>query len=140
MLPSLIFVNVWKEFPFAMIMMLAGLQTVPDQLHRAAMVDGAGPWHRFWHITLPHLHTVTIVTILLLLVANLNSFVIPYIMTGGGPAGASDIWITQVYQLAFGEIHFGVASAYSVILFIIMICLGYFYVRALSHNDERRPG
>ena len=138
-LPALIVVNVWKEFPFAMIMMLAGLQTVPDQLHRAAMVDGAGPWNRFWHVTVPHLQTVTIVTILLTLVANLNSFIIPYIMTGGGPAGASDIWITQVYQIAFGEIHFGVASAYSVILFIIMMALGYFYIRALTSRDERRP-
>ena len=54
-LPSLIVVNVWKEFPFAMIMMLAGLQTVPDQLLRAARVDGAGTWQRFWHVTFPHL-------------------------------------------------------------------------------------
>ena len=57
-LPSLILVNMWKEFPFAMIMMLAGLQTVPDQLLRAAQVDGAGAWHRFWHITVPHLESV----------------------------------------------------------------------------------
>jgi multiple sugar transport system permease protein len=138
-LPALIVVNVWKEFPFAMIMMLAGLQTVPDQLHRAAMVDGAGPWDRFWHITMPHVKMVAIVTVLLTLVVNLNSFIIPYIMTGGGPAGASDIWITQVYQIAFGEIHFGVASAYSVILFIIMAALGYFYIRALTASDERHP-
>lgn len=138
-LPALIVVNVWKEFPFAMIMMLAGLQTVPDQLHRAAMVDGAGPWDCFWHITMPHVKMVATVTVLLTMVVNLNSFIIPYIMTGGGPAGASDIWITQVYQIAFGEIHFGVASAYSVILFIIMAALGYFYIRALTARDERHP-
>lgn len=137
-LPSLIVVNVWKEFSFAMIMMLAGLQTVPDQLHRAAMVDGASPWDRFWHVTVPHLKGVTLVTVLLMIVANLNSFTIPWIMTGGGPAGASQIWITQVYQLAFGRIRFGLASAYSVILFIVMMVLGYFYVRALSGNDEER--
>jgi multiple sugar transport system permease protein len=137
-LPSLILVNVWKEFPFAMIMMLAGLQTVPDQLLRAAQVDGAGAWHRFWHITLPHLKNVSVVTILLLLVANLNAFTIPYVMTGGGPAGASEIWITQIYQIAFGRIRFGLASAYSVILFIVMMTMGYFYVRALTHGDNRR--
>jgi multiple sugar transport system permease protein len=135
-LASLIVVNVWKEFAFAMIMMLAGLQTVPDQLHRAAMVDGAGPWHRFWHVTMPHLKGVTIVTVLLMMVANLNNFTIPWVMTGGGPAGASDIWITQVYQIAFGRIRFGLASAYSVILFIVMMVLGYFYVRALTRGDE----
>jgi multiple sugar transport system permease protein len=137
-LPSLILVNVWKEFPFAMIMMLAGLQTVPDQLLRAAQVDGAGAWHRFWHITLPHLKNVSVVTILLLLVANLNGFTIPYVMTGGGPAGASEIWITQIYQIAFGRIRFGLASAYSVILFIVMMTMGYFYVRALTGGDNRR--
>ncbi|MGK9230354.1 sugar ABC transporter permease [Inquilinus limosus] len=137
-LPSLIVVNIWKEFPFAMIMLLAGLQTVPDELHRAAKVDGAGPWQRFWHITMPHLKGVTLVTVLLLLVTNLNGFTIPWIMTGGGPAGSSDIWITQIYQLAFGRIRFGIASAYSVILFVVMMALGWFYVRALTRG-ERRP-
>ncbi|MDR3470170.1 MAG: sugar ABC transporter permease [Devosia sp.] len=135
-LASLIVVNIWKEFSFAMIMMLAGLQTVPDQLHRAAMVDGAGTWDRFWHVTMPHLKGVTLITVLLMVVANLNGFTIPWIMTGGGPAGASDIWITQVYQIAFGRVRFGTASAYSVILFIVMMVLGYFYVRALGGKDE----
>jgi multiple sugar transport system permease protein len=60
-------------------------------------------------------------------------------MTGGGPAGASEIWITHIYQIAFGRIRFGLASAYSVILFIVMMALGYFYVRALTHGDERTP-
>jgi multiple sugar transport system permease protein len=139
-LPSLILVNVWKEFPFAMIMNLAGLQTVPDQLLRAAQVDGARAWRRFWHITVPHLKNVSVVTVLLLLVANLNAFTIPYVMTGGGPAGASEIWITQIYQIAFGRIRFGLASAYSVILFIVMMTMGYFYVRALTRGDERNAG
>jgi multiple sugar transport system permease protein len=138
-LPALIVVNVWKEFPFAMIMILAGLQTVPDQLLRAARVDGAGPFQCFRHVTLPHLKGVLIVTVLLLFVANLNHFTIPWIMTGGGPAGASDIWVTSIYQIAFGRIRFGIASAYSVILFIVMVILGYFYVRALTHGDDRRP-
>ena len=139
-MPSLILVNVWKEFPFAMIMLMAGLQTVPEQLMRAAEVDGAGPVQRFWHVTVPHLKNVIMVTLLLLLVTNLNSFTIPYIMTGGGPAGASEIWITHIYQIAFGRIRFGLASAYSVILFIVMMALGYFYVRALTGGDERRGG
>jgi multiple sugar transport system permease protein len=139
-LPSLIVVNVWKEFSFAMIMMLAGLQTVPDHLHRAAQVDGAGVWQRFWHITLPHLKGVTLITVLLLIVTNLNSFTIPWIMTGGGPAGSTELWITDIYQLAFGRTRFGIASAYSVILFLIMMSMGYFYVRALTRGDERRAG
>ncbi|MER9496443.1 sugar ABC transporter permease, partial [Mesorhizobium sp. M0320] len=90
-LPSLIVVNIWREFPFAMIMMMAGLQTVPDQLLRAAKVDGASAWQRFWHVTFPHLRNVSVVTMLLLAVANFNSFIIPWIMTGGGPSNASHI-------------------------------------------------
>lgn len=136
---ALIAVNVWKEFPFAMIMLLAGLQTVPEQLHRAAMVDGAGPWHRFWHVTVPHLKGVILITTLLLLVTNLNSFTLVWIMTGGGPAGASQIWITDIYEIAFLRTRFGLASAYSVILFIVMMSMGYFYVKALTRGDKRRP-
>ncbi len=135
-LPSLIVVQVWREFPFAMIMLMAGLQTVPDSLHRAAQVDGANTWNRFWHVTVPHLKGVSMVTLLLLTVANFNAFIVPYVMTGGGPAGASDIWITQIYQLAFGRQRWGLASAYSVILFIVMMGLGYFYVKALSRGDD----
>lgn len=139
-LPSLIVVNIWREFPFAMIMMTAGLQTVPDQLLRAAKVDGANPWQRFWHVTFPHLSNVSTVTILLLAVANFNSFIIPWIMTGGGPANSSHIWITHIYELAFGRQRWGVAAAYSVLLFIILMTLGYFYVRALSGNERKERG
>ena len=138
-LPSLIVVNVWREFPFAMIMLMAGLQTVPDQLLRAAKVDGASAWQRFWHVTFPHLRGVSTVTILLLSVANFNSFIIPWIMTGGGPSNASHIWITHIYELAFGRQRWGIASAYSVLLFLIVMTLGYFYVRALS-GGERKEG
>ena len=139
-LPSLIVVNIWREFPFAMIMMMAGLQTVPDQLLRAAQIDGASTWQRFWHVTFPHLSNVSTVTVLLLAVANFNSFIIPWIMTGGGPSNASHIWITHIYELAFGLQRWGVASAYSVLLFIMLMLLGYFYVRALSGNDRRERG
>ena len=137
-LASLIVVNIWKEFPFAMVLILAGLQSVPDQLLRAARVDGASAWNRFWHVTFPHLQGVSIVTILLLMVANFNSFIIPWVMTGGGPAGASDIWITQIYTIAFGRTRYGLASAYSVLLFIIMMTLGYFYVKALTRGSDTR--
>jgi multiple sugar transport system permease protein len=139
-LASLIVVNIWKEFSFAMVMLMAGLQTVPDQLIRAAQVDGASAWQRFWHVTAPHLKGVSMVTVLLLMVANFNSFIIPFVMTGGGPADASHIWITHIYQLAFGRQQWGVASAYAVILFIVMMGLGYFYVKALTRGDDARAG
>jgi multiple sugar transport system permease protein len=137
---SLIVVNVWKEFSFAMIMLMAGLQTVPDTLLRAAQVDGASPWQRFWHVTFPHLSGVSTVTILLLVVQNFNSFIIPFIMTGGGPVGSTQIWITHIYELAFLRQRWGVGAAYAVLLFIIMMTLGYFYVRALTRGDDARSG
>lgn len=139
-LPSLIVVNIWREFPFAMIMLMAGLQTVPEQLLRAAKVDGASAWQRFWHVTFPHLRGVSTVTVLLLAVANFNSFIIPWIMTGGGPSNASHIWITHIYELAFGRQRWGVAAAYSVLLFLILMTIGYFYVRALNRGDKSRQG
>ena len=139
-LPSLIVVNIWREFPFAMIMIMAGLQTVPEQLLRAARVDGASAWQRFWHVTFPHLSGVSTVTILLLAVANFNSFIVPWIMTGGGPSNASHIWITHIYELAFGRQRWGVAAAYSVLLFIMLMVLGYFYVKALSGNEKKEQG
>jgi len=138
-LPSLIVVNIWRDFPFAMIMMMAGLQTVPDQLLRAAKVDGANAWNRFWHVTFPYLSGVSTITILLLAVSNFNSFIIPWIMTGGGPANASHIWITHIYEIGFGRQRWGIAAAYSVLLFIILMTLGVFYVRALSGNSRKDP-
>jgi multiple sugar transport system permease protein len=137
-MPSLIIANVWKEFPFAMIMLLAGLQTVPQQLLNAARVDGANSWNRFLHVTVPSLRGVMLITSILLFVSNLNSFGLVWIMTGGGPANASQIWITQVYTLAFQSLQYGRASAYSVILFIVMLTLGYFYVRALTAGSRKR--
>ena len=137
-MPTLIMVNVWKEFPFVMIMMMAGLQTVPEQLLRAARVDGAGALSQFWHVTVPHLKGVILITTLLLFVINLNSFTLVWLMTGGGPANASHLWITQIYNLAFRSLRYGLASAYSVILFLIMLSMGYFYVRALTGGGKRR--
>jgi multiple sugar transport system permease protein len=137
-LPALIVVNIWREFAFAMILLMAGLQTVPDQLLRAAQVDGANRWQSFWHVTFPQLRGISTVTVLLLAVANFNSFIIPWVMTGGGPAGSSHIWITHIYELAFGRQRWGVAAAYSVLLFIIMMALGYFYIRALNRGHEAR--
>jgi multiple sugar transport system permease protein len=78
----------------------------------------------------PQLRSVIIVAFILLFVANLNSFVLVWIMTGGGPANASQIRITQVYTLAFQLLQDGKGSAYSVILFLVMLGFGYFYVKA----------
>src|SRR5215211_1536363 len=137
-LQTVIVVNIWKEFSFVMIMMIAGLQTVPEQLLRAARVDGAGVWSQFWHVTVPHLKNVILITTLLLFVANLNSFTLVFLMTGGGPANASQLWITQIYNIAFRSTNYGRASTYSVILFIVMLAAGWYYVRILTQGSSKR--
>jgi len=134
-MPSLIVVNVWKDFPFVMVMTLAGLQTVPRELLEAAAIDGANAWQRFWRITIPYLQNVLFVTFVLQLISNLNHFTIPWLMTGGGPARASQIWSIDIYTMAFQSLQFGMASAYSTLVFGIILLLAYFYVRALTTQE-----
>jgi multiple sugar transport system permease protein len=129
---ALILVNTWKTFPFAMIMLLAGLQTIPDELYRAAKVDGANVWRQFIEITLPQLMPVISVTTVLSIIGNMNSFTIPYVMTGGGPAHRSEIIITWVNNLSFQSLRFGYSSAVAVVLFLVLLVFSYFYVRILS--------
>ncbi len=136
-LPSIIVANVWKEFPFAMIMLIAGLQTIPEQLYSAAKVDGAGRWRRFTEITLPQLSPILLVTSLLLVFANMNAFTFVWVLTGGGPVYRSAIFVTQVYSQAFvGSPHFELASAMGVILFLILMVFAVFYVWLFNRQSR----
>ncbi|MCA1724550.1 MAG: sugar ABC transporter permease [Thermomicrobia bacterium] len=136
-LPSLIAVNVWKEFPFAMIMLLAGLQAIPEQLYNAAKIDGAGRWRRFTDVTIPQLMPVITVASILLIIANVNAFTIVWILTGGGPAYRSQIFITHVYSQAFvGSPHFELASALGVMIFFALMIFAIFYVWLLTRQGR----
>lgn len=135
-IPSLILVNTWKSFPFVMIMLLAGLQTIPEDLYKAARVDGAGRWSQFIEITIPQLMPVIAVTTVLLVINNINSFVIPYVMTGGGPAHLSEIIITWIYNISFQTLRFGLGSALSVVLFIVLLSFSMLYVKALTGGQR----
>jgi multiple sugar transport system permease protein len=133
---ALVLVNTWKSFPFAMIMLLAGLQAIPQDLYKAARVDGANRFQQFIEITIPQLMPVILVTTVLLVIGNMNSFTIPYLMTGGGPAHQSELVITWVYNESFQALRFGFASAISVALFIVLLIFSYFYVRALTRGQS----
>ncbi|MHB8646640.1 MAG: carbohydrate ABC transporter permease [Thermomicrobiales bacterium] len=138
-LPSLIAVNVWKEFPFAMVLLLAGLQAIPEQLYNAAKIDGAGRWRRFTDITVPQLMPVITVTSILLIITNVNAFTIVWVLTGGGPAYRSQIFITHVYSQAFvGSPHFELASALGVMVFFALMFFAVFYVRLLTRQSRSR--
>lgn len=138
-MPSVIVANVWKEFPFAMIMLLAGLQTIPEQLYNAAKIDGAGRWRRFTDITLPQLMPVLTITSILLIIANINAFTIVWVLTGGGPAYYSQIFITHIYSVAFvGSPKFELASALGVMLFVAMMIFAIIYVRLLTREARSK--
>ena len=123
---AVIVVNVWRGFPFFGVSLLAGLQAIPRDLYEAAAVDGASAWRRFWHITLPGLKHVMIVTILLTFIFTLNDFNIIYVMTRGGPGTATQVFATYSYEVAFNQLRWGrgvTIAIYAVPLLIAVIPL-----------------
>jgi len=128
---AVIVVNVWKGFPFAMLMLLAGLQGVPEDLYDAARVDGANAWHRLVYVTLPHLRPVLIVVALLQTIWNMNTFTYVYVLTGGGPIRLTEVLGVYIYNMAFQSFKFGMASAAAVIVFVISASLSIAYLRVL---------
>jgi multiple sugar transport system permease protein len=104
---AVIIANWWRGFPFFGVSFLAGMQSIPRELYEAASVDGASTWRRFWHITLPGLKHVMIVTTLLSFILTINDFNIIYVMTRGGPGDATQVFATYSYQVAFGQLRWG---------------------------------
>jgi multiple sugar transport system permease protein len=133
--PAVILTNVWKTFPFAMVMLLAGLQGVPAEPVLAARLDRASHWRIFWEVKLPYLRRVLVITTMLLAFQNFNTFTIPYIMTSGGPLNHTEIVSNYIYNSAFTNLNFGLAAAASVIVIIILMVFAVFYVRALGRQD-----
>jgi ABC-type sugar transport system permease subunit len=108
---SVIAVNVWRGFPFFGLSFLAGLKAIPGELYEAAAVDGAGAWQRFRHVTLPGLRTIALVVVLLSTIWTFNDFQIVYILTRGGPGGATQVLPVFTYEVAFGAQRLGEAAA-----------------------------
>ena len=96
---SVIIVNVWRGLPFYAISLLAGLQTISPELHEAAAIDGARAWQRFRHVTWPLLLPVTLVIVLFSVIQTFADFQLVYVLTGGGPANATQLFATYAYQL-----------------------------------------
>src|SRR5882724_1628927 len=104
---AVVVANWWRGFPFFGVSYLAGMQAIPRELYEAASVDGAPPWRRFWHVTLPGLKHVIIVTTLLTFIFTLNDFNIVYVMTRGGPGTATQVFATYSYEVAFNQLRWG---------------------------------
>lgn len=124
--------NIWRGFPFIMVMLLSGMAAIPDDVYEAAKVDGARAGQRILWITLPLLRPVILLSTLMSLIWTFNNFGLIYVMTQGGPDGASDILTTFVYKNAFQRFDFGYASALSVFLFVIVAIGSLLYVRSLG--------
>ncbi|UZF93612.1 carbohydrate ABC transporter permease [Bosea sp. NBC_00550] len=112
---------VWKGYPFVSIMMLAGLQSIPEDFYNAARVDGANAWQRLTNITLPSLMPVLGVTLILVMLWVFRDFSIIYVMTGGGPLKATQTLSIMTYEQAFGFFKMGYASAVGVVTLVVCV-------------------
>lgn len=129
-LAAVIIANIWYGVAFFAIMIMAALQSIPEELYEAAAMDGAGRFQRFWSVTLPYIMPTMLVTILLRVIWILNFPDIIYAMTSGGPAGSTHILSTyMIEKVIFGQ-DYGQASAIGVIIVLILLVFTVFYVKA----------
>ncbi len=120
---SLVVVDAWKTTPFVALIVLAGLEAIPEELSLAARVDGAGLWQRFRHITLPLLAPVIVVAGVFRAIDAMRVFDIIFVLTRGGPGGATESLSYHAYMLLFGEGQFGMGSAVSLAMFLLVFAL-----------------
>ncbi len=137
-MPALIAINVWKLFPFVAVMVLAGLQTVPEELYESARVDGATFWQEVWHVMLPQIRPVLVAITLLLLIWGLNAITIIYTITKGGPANHTLIIPIQIFRIAFEAFQLNQAAALSVMFFAFTIVFVIIYIRVFATSNEER--
>ncbi|MEM8822779.1 MAG: sugar ABC transporter permease [Pseudomonadota bacterium] len=135
---AVIFVAVWKGFPFSMLIYLAALQNVDRSQLEAATLDGAGPWRRLIDVTLPAIRDVVLVNIVLTLILTFNYFDIVWVMTRGGPQHATHIFPTQIYETGFGQFRFGEAATYGVVSILVLAVLVALYVLVQLGANRRR--
>jgi len=118
---AVVVANWWRGFPFFGLSYLAGMQSIPRELYEAASVDGANAWRRFWHVTLPGLRHIIVITTLLSLIWTINDFNIVYVMTRGGPGTATQIFATYSYEVAFNQLRWGRGVTVSIFLVPVLV-------------------
>ncbi|MFD9704438.1 ABC transporter permease subunit [Lentzea sp. NPDC059081] len=134
-MPSVILVNVWKGIPFFTVTFLAGLKAIDSGLYEAAIVDGASPWQRFVHITLPGLRHVMIVTVLLSSIWTFNNFDLIWLMTQGGPGDATAPYVMVAYSKAIQQLQLGAGAAVTLVMLPVVAILVVILVRMMRRND-----
>lgn len=135
-MPALIVMGIWRDYGTSMLLYLAGLQNVPEEVREAARIDGAGPIRAFWSVVLPLLRPVTFYLVVLTVTGSFQVFGSIYIMTQGGPVGSTSTVVYQIFQNAFSYSDFGYSSAMSVVLFVLI--LAFSVVGARLVNGRQR--
>jgi multiple sugar transport system permease protein len=129
-MPSVILASAWKDLGFVMVILLAGLQAIPGDVLEAAEMDGATGWQRFRHVTFPLLSPSTFFVVVISLINGFQVFDQVYVMTGGGPSGASEVVVGRIYDLTFRYGRAGEASALSWLLFAVILLITAAQIRA----------
>lgn len=120
---SLASTGVWRFMGYNMVIYIASLQAIPRDLYEAATIDGASAWQTFWKITLPNMKPVIQLNLFLTVTGALEVFDLPFVLTKGGPAGASETYVQRVVETAFQFNNYGLASAMSIILLVFVIAV-----------------
>ncbi|MDQ2837183.1 MAG: sugar ABC transporter permease [Actinomycetota bacterium] len=134
-LPTVIVVGIWKNVGFTMIVLLAGLQGVPVELHEAATLDGAGVWGRFRYVTLPALRPALLFTSLIATINGLQLFDLVFSMTSGGPLFKTESVVMYLYEKGFVDFQLGYASALAWVLFVIILAVSAVQLRVSRYRD-----
>lgn len=125
---------IWKEIPLATILLLVTLKSIPADLYAAAAVDGAPSWHRFWHVTLPALRPGFLLVGLYELLMAVRHFDLFFLLTEGGPGGASDVLAWRIYVETFRNLSFGSGAAMSTILAVATLAMSYALIRSMAQK------
>jgi multiple sugar transport system permease protein len=133
---AIIIPSIWKEIGFYMVIFLAGLQNIPGVFYEASMIDGANSWQQFRYVTLPLLRPTIVLSIVVAIITGLKIFIPPFVMTQGGPAGATRVMALTIYQTAFAFNRMGRASAMAVVLFLIILALTFAQTKLYGTSSE----
>jgi multiple sugar transport system permease protein len=133
---SVIWVDIWIGIPFMTLVFLAGMQSISKDLYEAAAVDGVNAFQKFFYITLPGIRDVLLIATLLSVLWTFNDFVVIYMMTKGGPAGATHILITYIYNNTFQWQKWNYGAAMAVITFVILSFFAWIYAKLYFRRGE----
>jgi multiple sugar transport system permease protein len=131
-LPALILVDIWEWTPFMFLILLAGIQSLPQEPFEAALVDGASPWNVFIHLTLPMLRPVIVVAILIRALDAFTVFDQVFVLTQGGPGTATEVATLMIYKTAFRFSQFGYGAAMAVAMLVLVMCFSAAVTRAFK--------